>query len=151
MRFVVAGTGDLLPDVITLAASLGIGHRMLFAGFVDRAQVASLFQDADVFVMPSVSEPFGMVPLEAMSHGVPVVLSRLTGAAEVVENVLKFDPADVDDLASKIISVLENRPLWDVLHEQGIRETSRLPWARSAARMLEVYDGVTGRREERTP
>jgi glycosyltransferase involved in cell wall biosynthesis len=95
VTFVMAGQGDMLPRMIERAAELGLGRRMLFPGFVDRDRAAALYASADVFVMPSVSEPFGIVPLEAMDRGVPVIVSRQSGVGELLSHVLKVDFWDV--------------------------------------------------------
>lgn len=139
VTFVLAGTGDLLPRVIERSAELGIGHRMVFAGFVDRAEAMQLYREADLFVMPSVSEPFGIVPLEAMDQGVPVIVSRQSGVAEVVRHALKVDFWDVEDLAAKILAALSYPTLARELERQGTREAARLDWDTVAGRVLELY------------
>ena len=140
--FVLAGTGDMLPRVIERAAELGIAQRMLFPGFVDRERASQLFALADVFVMPSVSEPFGIVPLEAMDRGVPVIVSRQSGSSELLRNALKVDFWDVEGLAAKIVSVLRYRALSAELEEAGREEAGRLSWDWVAARTEAVYREV---------
>src|SRR5262249_57493893 len=103
---VVAVRGAQLARMVELAAQLGLGGRVLFPGFVDRDRAAELYASADVFVMPSVSEPFGIVPLEAMDRGVPVIVSRQSGVSEVLRHPLKVDFSDVDDLPAKILTAL---------------------------------------------
>jgi glycosyltransferase involved in cell wall biosynthesis len=140
--FVLAGTGDMLPRAIERAAELGIAHRMLFPGFVDRERASALFAAADVFVMPSVSEPFGIVPLEAMDRGVPVIVSRQSGSAELLRNALKVDFWDVEGLASKIVSVLRYRALSAELEGAGREEAAGLDWDWAAAHTEAVYREV---------
>jgi glycosyltransferase involved in cell wall biosynthesis len=140
--FVLAGTGDLLPRVIERAAELGIAERMLFPGFVDRERASQLFALADVFVMPSVSEPFGIVPLEAMDRGVPVIVSRQSGSSELLRNALKVDFWDVEGLAAKIVSVLRYRALAAELEESGRAEARSLDWGWAAERTEAVYREV---------
>jgi glycogen synthase len=140
--FVLAGTGDLLPRVIERAAELGIADRMLFPGFVDRERASQLFGLADVFVMPSVSEPFGIVPLEAMERGVPVIVSRQSGSSELLRNALKMDFWDVAGLAAKIVSVLRYRALAAELQEAGRAEARQLDWGWVAERTESVYREV---------
>jgi glycosyltransferase involved in cell wall biosynthesis len=140
--FVLAGTGDMLPRVIERAAELGIAHRFFFPGFVDRERASQLFALADVFVMPSVSEPFGIVPLEAMDRGVPVIVSRQSGSSELLRNALKVDFWDVDDLASKIVSVLRYRALSVELEEAGREEAGALSWDWVAEHTETVYREV---------
>jgi glycosyltransferase involved in cell wall biosynthesis len=141
-RFVLAGTGDLLPRVIERAAELGLAGRFLFPGFVNRERASQLFALADVFVMPSVSEPFGIVPLEAMDRGVPVIVSRQSGSSELIRNALKVDFWDVEDLASKIVSVLRYRALSEHLEEAGREEAGQLDWDWVAERTEAVYREV---------
>jgi glycosyltransferase involved in cell wall biosynthesis len=140
--FVLAGTGDMLPRVIERAAELGVAHRFLFPGFVDRERASHLFALADVFVMPSVSEPFGIVPLEAMDRGVPVIVSRQSGSSELLRSALKADFWDVEDLASKIVSVLRYRALAAELQEAGREEAGQLDWNWVAERTETVYREV---------
>lgn len=140
--FVLAGTGDMLPCVIERAAALGIAHRMLFPGFVDRERVSELYGLADVFVMPSVSEPFGIVPLEAMDRGVPVIVSRQSGSSELLRNALKVDFWDVEGLAAKIVALLRYRTLASELRDGGREEAGQLSWAGVAERTESVYREV---------
>jgi glycosyltransferase involved in cell wall biosynthesis len=140
VKFVMAGTGDLLPRMVERSAEVGIGERMVFTGFVDRDQAMRLFRRADLFVMPSVSEPFGIVPLEAMDQGAPVILSRQSGVAEVVRHAIKVDFWDVDDLASKMLSALAYPALASELRRNGREESSRLNWGEASSRVVDVYD-----------
>jgi glycosyltransferase involved in cell wall biosynthesis len=137
--FVLAGSGDMLPRLIERAAELGLGSRMLFPGFVDRDRAAALYASADVFVMPSVSEPFGIVPLEAMDRGVPVIVSRQSGVGELLRNALKVDFWDVDDLAGKILAALRYPPLARELRDRGKEEVGRLSWDGVAERIEGIY------------
>jgi glycosyltransferase involved in cell wall biosynthesis len=122
--FVVAGSGDLWPWLVETAARRRLARRVRFTGFLRGPEVARAFAAADVYVMPSVSEPFGISPLEAMSMGVPVVVSSRSGVSEVVSHALVADPDDVDDTAGKILAVLRRR---------------RLGWDGPARRLLDVY------------
>ena len=139
VTFVMAGQGDMLPRMIERAAELGLGRRMLFPGFVDRERAAALYESADVFVMPSVSEPFGIVPLEAMDRGVPVIVSRQSGVGELLSHVLKVDFWDVDDLAAKIVYALRYPCLARELRERGRQEAGRLSWDAVAERLEHLY------------
>jgi len=138
-RFVVAGSGDRLALTAERAAALGVADRFEFTGFLDRAALERLYDEADVYVMPSVSEPFGLTALEALRRGTPVILSRRAGVFEVVPDVLRVDFDDPRELASKILSVLLFRPLSGALSRRGREDVSRLSWKRSAAACLEVY------------
>jgi glycosyltransferase involved in cell wall biosynthesis len=137
--FVLAGTGDMWPRLVERAAELGIAHKVLFPGFVDREQASALYSIADVFVMPSVSEPFGLVPLEAMDRGVPTIVSRQSGVAEVVRHALKVDFWDVGELANKILAALRYPALREELSDRGQEEVERLNWDAVAARVHDLY------------
>ena len=143
-RFVVAGTGDMLPRMVERAAHLGIGNKVIFTGFVSREDGDRLYRMADVFVMPSVSEPFGIVPLEAMKQGTPVIVSRQSGVSEVLKNVLKVDFWDVDDLANKIVAALTYNDLHHELRHQGTNEIRGATWDIPAAQCLDLYKETTG-------
>jgi glycogen(starch) synthase len=149
VRFVMAGTGDLLPRMVERSAEAGIGERMVFTGFVDRDDAMRLFRRADLFVMPSVSEPFGIVPLEAMDQGAPVILSRQSGVAEVVRHAIKVDFWDVPDLASKMLAALAYPALAGELRRNGRAEAAKLNWNEVSARVLSVYDEVSRASETR--
>ncbi len=141
-HFVMAGTGDLLPRMIERAAELGIAARVSFPGFVDRDRAAALYAAADVFVMPSVSEPFGIVPLEAMDRGVPVIVSRQSGVAELVANALKCEPWEVERMASLIVSALRYPALARALRDNGRSEVAGHAWSAVAARIESIYREV---------
>lgn len=141
-HFVMAGTGDLLPRMIERAAELGMAHRFSFPGFVDRERAAALYAAADVFVMPSVSEPFGIVPLEAMDQGVPVIVSRQSGVSELVTNVLKCDPWEVERMASLIVAALRYPVLARALSGGGRAEAERNRWPAVAQKIEAIYDEV---------
>ena len=142
VKFIMAGTGDLTIRTIEMAAALGIGHRVLFAGFLQGDDVARAFRMADLYVMPSVSEPFGIAPLEALAHGVPVIISKQSGVAEVLTHALKVDFWDVNELANKMIAVLMRAPLRNVLRENGASEVRKFDWTVSAGQCLDVYGAL---------
>lgn len=142
VKFVMAGSGDLTARTIEMANELGIGGRVLFTGFLKQDDVTRLFRLADLYVMPSVSEPFGIAPLEAMSHDVPVIISKQSGVSEVLNHVLKVDFWDVDEMANKIVAVLKHPPLASMLREHGAFEVRKLCWDDAARRCLEVYDAA---------
>ncbi len=145
VTFIMAGSGDMLPRMIERSAETGIGSRMVFTGFVDREEATRLYRLADVFVMPSVSEPFGIVPLEAMSEGVPVIVSRQSGVSELVRHAIKVDFWDVEDLAGKILAALAYPTLAREMREQGRLEAERLGWDRVAGQMIEIYGSLCRR------
>jgi glycosyltransferase involved in cell wall biosynthesis len=137
--FVMAGTGDQLPALIERAAALGLSRKFLFSGFVDREQAAALYSRADVFVMPSASEPFGIVALEAMERGVPVIVSRQSGVSELVRNALKVDFWNVEELASSIVAALRYPVLASELRRRAASEVRRITWDAVAHRIAELY------------
>lgn len=140
VKFVMAGSGDMIRRTIELAGSMGIGHKVLFTGFLRGTDVEKVFRMADLYVMPSVSEPFGIAPLEAMSHDVPVIISKQSGVSEVVQNALKVDFWDIDEMANKIIAVLRHPPLARTLREHGTFEIKRMSWMDAAKRCNEIYE-----------
>ncbi|MGH7132658.1 MAG: glycosyltransferase [Phycisphaerales bacterium] len=138
-KFLIAGAGDMETRMIELAAQLGIGHRVLFTGFLRGADVDRVFRMADCYVMPSVSEPFGIAPLEAMRNDVPVIISKQSGVSEVLTHALKVDFWDIDEMANKIVAVLRHPPLGQTLREHGSFELRKLTWDGAAAVCEEVY------------
>jgi glycogen synthase len=142
VKFIMAGSGDKVRDVIELAAREGIGHKVTFTGFVRGDDVARVFKMADVFVMPSVSEPFGIAPLEAVSHDVPVIISKTSGVSEVLKHALKVDFWDVDDIANKIIAVLRHPSLGATLRSHADLELRKLTWDGAAQRCQDIYQSA---------
>ncbi len=140
VKFLVAGNGDMARRMIELAAEMGIGHRVLFTGFLRGPDVTRVFKMADCYVMPSVSEPFGIAPLEALSQDTPVIISRQSGVAEVLTHALKVDFWDIDQMADKILAVLRRPPLRKELCEHGAMEVRSLTWEGAARRCCEVYE-----------
>lgn len=146
VKFVLAGSGDMALRMIELAAGMGIGHKVLFTGFLRGRDVDRVFRMADCYVMPSVSEPFGIAALEAISHDVPVILSKTSGASEVLTHVLKVDFWDIDEMANKIIAVLRHPPLSQTLREHGAFELHRLTWEGAAERCVGSYTKAMAQR-----
>lgn len=142
VRFVMVGTGDMYHRMIEMAADLGIGKYFHYTGFLDRAQVKRIYRMSDLYVMPSVSEPFGLTPLEALSEGVPVILSRQSGASEVLQNCIKVDFWDTDQLARSIIKVLEEKEATVEMIRGGQEELGKVTWEMAAERVEEVYYGM---------
>ena len=141
-RFAVAGAGDLLPAAIARAEELGIRRRCLFTGFLPPAELKRLYAEADVFVLPSVSEPFGLAVLEALAHGTPAIVSRHAGVSEVVRNVIPVDFGDVEDLASKMIAVLLSPRIARAFAARGRAEVRKLSWKNAAEKCLKVYEEI---------
>jgi glycogen synthase len=150
VKFVMAGSGDMIRRTIEMAAGMGIGHKVLFTGFLRGHDVEKVFRMADLYVMPSVSEPFGIAPLEAMSHDVPVIISKQSGVSEVLTHALKVDFWDINEMANKIIAVLRHPPLATTLREHGSFEIRRLNWSDAARACVGVYEdarhAMNGRR-----
>ncbi len=142
VKFVVAGSGDQAERMIRMAAELGIGDRVLFTGFLRGRDISRVFSLADLYVMPSRSEPFGIAPLEAMSHGVPVLISKTSGVSEVLTHALKVDFWDIEDMASKIVAVLKYPPLSQHLKEHGRFEVRRITWEGAAQKCLQEYEKI---------
>lgn len=142
VKFVVAGSGDLAAMMIEMAAKMGIGHKVLFTGFLRGRDISRVFALADLYVMPSVSEPFGIAPLEAMSHDVPVLISKSSGVSEVLSHALKVDFWDVDEIANKIVAVLRHAPLRKALRDNGRFEIRSLTWDGAAKRCEAVYEAA---------
>jgi glycosyltransferase involved in cell wall biosynthesis len=142
VRFVVVGAGDLLHPTIERAAALGLGRRVHFTGFLDAAGVAHAFRDADLYVMPSLSEPFGIAPLEAAAHGVAILVSRRSGVAEVLPSAVTFDPEDPAALAAHILRVLESPRFRRRIADRARAEGAALRWADQAEVLEAVHDEV---------
>lgn len=140
VKFVMAGSGDLMPMSIEMAAQLGIGHKVLFTGFLRGEDVQKIYRMADLYVMPSVSEPFGIAPLEALDNDVPVIISKQSGVSEVLKHALKVDFWDIEEMANKIIAVLKYPPLRLTLRSHGNFEVRKLRWKDSAQRCADIYE-----------
>ena len=140
VKFVMAGSGDLMYRSVELAAQLGIGHKVLFTGFLRGDDVRRIFRMADLYVMPSVSEPFGIAPLEALDNDVPVIISKQSGVSEVLRHALKVDFWDVNEMANKIVAVLRYPPLRMTLRNHGNFEVRKLRWRDAARNCLRIYE-----------
>jgi len=143
VKFVMAGSGDMVRRMIELAAAMGIGHRVTFTGFLRGEDLERVFRMADLYVMPSVSEPFGLAPLEALQRDVPVLISKQSGVAEVLTHALKVDFWDINEMANKIIAVLRHPPQ-KTLREHGAFEVRKFAWIDAARACLDVYREVVG-------
>ncbi len=144
VKFIIAGSGDMEPFIIHKAAELGISRNVLFTGFLSGSDVDEAYKKADLYVMPSVSEPFGITPLEAMKNGVPVLISKQSGVSEVLSNCLKTDFWDIDDMASKMMAVLNYRTLHGALRENGNAEVKKFSWENTASNCIKIYNEAIG-------
>lgn len=140
VTFVFSGSGDMLPRMIEYSARLGLAEHVHFTGFLRGKDVERIYSSADVYVMPSVSEPFGIAPLEAMALDVPVILSSQSGVSEVVTHALKVDFWDTRELANKILAMLEYEPLRRDLVESGRDEVRRMRWELRGTHLRQVYE-----------
>lgn len=142
VRFVMAGSGDMMNRSIRQVARLGISDRFHFTGFLRGKEVQEMFALSDVYVMPSVSEPFGISPLEAMRTGVPSVISKQSGAAEVLKYAFKVDFWDVDAMADEIYALLKYPALASFASKYGFDEVNTLKWNNAAVKIKNVYESV---------
>lgn len=139
VTFVMAGEGDMLGPLIERVAELGIGDRFHFTGFLQGEEIERIFSLSDLYVMPSVSEPFGISPLEAMLYDVPVIISRQSGVAEILKHALKVDFWDVREMAAKIIAVLKHPVLARAMTTQALDEIRKIRWENAAERIVSAY------------
>ena len=139
VRFVMAGSGDLLNRSVRRIAQLGMADKFHFTGFLRGADVQRMFAYSDVYVMPSVSEPFGISPLEAMISNVPTIISKQSGVAEVLKHAIKVDFWDIDALADSIYALVNYPAISKIASEKGFEEVSTLKWNNAAAKMKAVY------------
>ena len=142
VRFVMAGSGDMMTKAIRQVARLGISDRFHFTGFLRGKEVQEMFAMSDVYIMPSVSEPFGISPLEAMRSNVPSVISHQSGAAEVLKYALKVDFWDVDAMADDIYALVQYPALAEFAAKQGYDEVNRIKWDAATAKLKEVYKSI---------
>jgi glycosyltransferase involved in cell wall biosynthesis len=141
-KFVVAGIGDMLPRLITQAIDMRISDKVIFTGRLSEDEVKHIYGISSVYVMPSVSEPFGITALEAISAGTPTIASKTAGFSEAFKNCLRVDFWDTDEMANKIISLLRYDPLHRTLAKEGKREIELFTWDRVADKTIDVYNGV---------
>ena len=142
VRFVMAGSGDMMNRAIRQVARMGISDRFHFTGFLRGTDVQKMFALSDVYIMPSVSEPFGISPLEAMRTNVPSIISHQSGAAEVLKYAFKVDFWDVDAMADDIYALLQYPALSEFAAKQGYEEVNALKWNNATKKMIEVYKSV---------
>lgn len=140
IRFCMAGSGDMMNDMINMAAARGIADRFHFPGFMRGQQVYEAFADSDVYVMPSVSEPFGISPLEAMQCGVPSIISKQSGCAEILDKCIKTDYWDIYAMADAMYSLCTNDSLHEYLKVEGKNEVDQITWEKVGKRIYDVYN-----------
>jgi glycosyltransferase involved in cell wall biosynthesis len=135
----MAGKGDMLGRVIDESIKLGIQDRVAFTGFLQGDDIAKAYSMAKLYVMPSISEPFGLTPLESIKHGTPVLISKQSGVSEVLEHSLKVDFWDINQMANKIVSVLRYKELETTLVEESFNEVLNMSWDSSAKKCINIY------------
>ena len=138
-RFVMAGSGDMMNQMIRLAARHHISDRFHFTGFLKGDQVYEMLKSSDVYVMPSVSEPFGISPLEAMQVGVPTIISKQSGCAEILDRAIKVDYWDIDALADAIYSIISYPSLYDFMRKEGKDEVDQIKWEYAGKKVIDIY------------
>ncbi len=140
VKFLMVGTGDMYTRMIEMAADLGLGKFFHYTGFLERSKIEQIFKISDVYVLPSVSEPFGLTVLEALKAGVPVIVSKQSGVSEIIKNAIKVDFWDVDDIANHIINILENEEYKNQLKQKLVEEEiHKISWYDSAQKIEEIY------------
>ena len=144
VKFVMAGDGDMMDQIINMAIGLGIERNILFSGFLKGDEIARAYAEADLYVMPSVSEPFGITPLEAIRQGTPVLISKQSGISEVIKSALRVDFWDVDEMANKVIAALKYPALHQTLREHSTKELEKMSWQKQAGEITKVYQKVIG-------
>jgi glycosyltransferase involved in cell wall biosynthesis len=137
--FLLVGSGEQERELLMLAAELGISQNVLFTGFQRGKRWRDAYAIGDLFVMPSISEPFGLTPLEAVGYGTPALISKQSGVAEVLRNCLKVDFWDIDEMANQITAVVQHAGLRDTLHQNALLEYERLSWNHAANALMDIY------------
>ena len=142
VRFVMAGSGDKMQDMIDLVAKRGIADKFHFPGFMRGKQVQEMLCESDVYIMPSVSEPFGISPLEAMQVGCPSIISHQSGCAEILQHAIKTDYWDIDAMADAIYAIVKYPAMYKSLSELGRNEVNNIKWYDAGLKVRRIYDGV---------
>ncbi len=144
VRFVMAGSGDMMNQMIHLVAQRGIADKFHFTGFLKGSEVHNMLAQSDVYMMPSVSEPFGISPLEAMQVGTPTIISKQSGCAEILTHAIKTDYWDIDAMADAIYSIVKYPAMYKSLREEGRAEVNRITWEDAGKKVRAIYDRLLG-------
>ena len=147
VRFVMAGSGDMMNAMIDLVAKRGIADKFHFTGFLRGRQVHEMLAESDVYIMPSVSEPFGISPLEAMQVGTPTIISHQSGCAEILTHAIKTDYWDIDAMADAIYAIVKYPAMYKSLHELGRKEVNNIKWYDAGLKVRAIYDKVIKERQ----
>ena len=142
VRFVMAGSGDMLERMIWLVSEKKISDKFHFTGFLRGKQVYEMLKMSDVYIMPSVSEPFGISPLEAMQCGIPSIISKQSGCSEILTKAINIDYWDVDSMANMIYAICNYPELAKFLSEEGIKEVDTLTWEKAGQKVRAIYDNL---------
>ncbi|MEA4936133.1 MAG: glycosyltransferase family 4 protein [Paludibacter sp.] len=145
VRFVMAGSGDMMPAMIELAAKRGIADKFHFTGFLKGRQVHEMLAESDVYIMPSVSEPFGISPLEAMQVGTPSIISKQSGCAEILTHAIKTDYWDIDEMADAIYAIVKYPAMYNSLRNLGREEVNNIKWYDAGLKVRTIYDAALKR------
>lgn len=145
VRFVMAGSGDKMQEMINLVAQKGISDKFHFPGFMRGKEVQTLLADSEVYIMPSVSEPFGISPLEAMQVGCPSIISRQSGCAEILSHAIKTDYWDIDAIADAIYAIVKYPAVYQSLSQKGKEEVNNIRWYDAGLKVRHIYDRVLNR------
>ena len=140
VRFVMAGSGDMMNQMIRLVAQSGISDKFHFTGFMKGTQVYEVLKSSDVYVMPSVSEPFGISPLEAMQCGVPTIISKQSGCAEILEKAIKTDYWDIEAMADFMYSIITYPSMAEYLKVEGKAEVDQITWEKAGLKVRDIYN-----------
>ncbi len=141
-KFVIAGDGDMLPRIIDRTIELGIADKVIFTGALQGEEVHKAFQTANIYVMPSVSEPFGLVALESLKNGTPTIISKTSGASEVLKHALKTDFWDINEMTNKIVSLLRHPALSEELRQNGTQEIKKFDLEKPAKKVKQIYHEI---------
>lgn len=137
--FLIVGSGEQYHELVMMSAELGISKNVVFTNFQRGKRLRDAYAISDLFVMPSISEPFGLTPLEAIGYGSPTLISKQSGVAEVINNSLKVDFWDVDEMANQIASVMRHDELRNELHRNAYLEYEKLSWNKAADTLMGLY------------
>ena len=143
--FVISGSGDMEHQIMHQVGAMGLSRHVIFAGALWDEERDRMYQSADLVVMPSVSEPFGLVPLESLQHGTASLITKQSGVAEVMTHVLKVDFWDVEEMANKIVAALKYERMNGQLVSEGKREIIKLDWQVAAGKLKRLYEDMTNK------
>ena len=148
LRFIVAGSGEKFSALVELASHLKISAKVFFTGFLQGDDICRVLGKADLFVMSSVTEPFGLVALEAIKANVPCIVSKTSGVSEILSHVLKTDFWDTQEMANQIVNVMRYPSLSQTMRENAMREAEAYTWSWTAKRTAQVYAQMLGAKKE---